>query len=453
MHEVRLTVSRLDDDGRGVGVLDGREIHVAGVLPGETARVVIEHESPHRRASWARLVALDAPLAPERVSPRCPGHGRCGGCALQHLSGAGQLALKRARVAAALASAGVASDALVLRAAPAPTHYRNRAKYVVAPAPAGGVRLCSFAPASHELVDMAGCQVVEPALAAAAARVAAWLGTLGLACHDERTHAGELRYVLLRADHAGRVLVLVVTHTESARTVLAARAAELLTAPDGATSETTSPIVGVTWQPNAATGGRVLGDAPAQVLAGVGALDEDVGQVRLRLSPEAFFQVHRAQAATLYADVAAALGAAPGVRLVDLYAGVGGFALTCAARGASVVGVELVAAAVDDARAVAPPGARFLCADAAAGLPDAAALLGGVDGLVVDPPRKGLGAATRAAVLSLAPPRLAVVFCEPAAITRDLPPLLAAGYRVADVIAYDLMPGTPEVETLVVLRR
>jgi len=190
------------------------------------------------------------------------------------------------------------------------------------------------------------------------------------------------------------------------------------------------------------------------VLDGADALAERVGDVRLRLSARAFFQINRSASARLYAEAAAAAGAAPGRRVVDLYSGVGGIALTAALRGAEVVGVETAAAAVADARRSAEESglagrARFLVGDAADGLAAARRLLGRIDVLVVNPPRKGLSPASRAAVLRATPPRLVYVSCGPRSLATDLDVLVGAGYRVDGIQPFDLLPGTPHVETLV----
>ena len=100
-----------------------------------------------------------------------------------------------------------------------------------------------------------------------------------------------------------------------------------------------------------------------------------------------------------------------------------------------------------------PDRARFLAAEAAAGLPEAVAALGGLDVLVVDPPRRGLGPATRAALIAAAAPRVVYVSCAPATLAADLADLAAAGYSVVSVEAIDMMPGTPHIEAVAVLER
>src|SRR5215470_19978178 len=130
-----VTIDRLDDDGRGVGAAGGVDIHVAGALPGETVRARPEHRSPHAPRAWAALEAIVSAPSPDRVAPACPGHGRCGGCPLQHLAYPAQLAAKRARIVAELSRHAALAELAVADAVPSPRvlGYRNKAKYVVGP--------------------------------------------------------------------------------------------------------------------------------------------------------------------------------------------------------------------------------------------------------------------------------------------------------------------------------
>jgi 23S rRNA (uracil-5-)-methyltransferase RumA len=436
--ETTLRIADLDDDGSGVGTAAGLEIHVAGALPGETVRARVEHQSPHAPRAWAtRLETIGAP-AEERVTPACPAHGACGGCALQHLAYPAQLTFKRRAVERALGR--TVED---VAAAPHELGYRNKAKYVIAP----GLRLGSYAPGSHRVVDMAGCRVPEPPIDAVARAFLARLGAAGLPAYDERTRTGLLRYLVVRANADGELLLVVVAAAAEARPALERAARELRAA---------HPAVrGVVLNLNRASSGVIFGSHD-EVLDGASALADRVGDVTLELSARAFFQINRAQTAKLYDAVAVAAGARRGRRAVDLYSGVGGIALTLARRGARTVGVEALAEAVADARrsaAAAGLAVDFVHADAAPGLAEAARRLGALDVVVVDPPRKGLGPAGRAAVLGARPPRVIYVSCDPRSLARDVEALERGGYRLGLAQPFDLMPGTPHVETVATLER
>lgn len=444
-----VTFEALDDDGRGVGRLPtGETVHVAGVLPGETARVRVEHVSPHAPRAWGSLVELVGAPSTERVPPACPGHGRCGGCILQHLAYPAQLTEKRARVERAFAEHPALREVEIsdVVASPRELHYRNKAKYVVAPGAGGGLVFGSYAPASHDLVPMAGCQVPEEPLDGVARAAMRLADEERIPGYDERERTGELRGLIVRANVDGDVLVVLVTKTRLPVPALK-RVAKVLRAER-------PEVKGVVCNINPTTGGAIFG--PEDVLLdGASALQDTVGEIPLELSARAFFQVNRAQAARLYDSAARA---AAGKRVVDLYTGVGGIALTVAKRGARVVGIEVHAGAVRDATATArklglAQRVSFEVGDAAAALPAAARFLGGVDAVVVNPPRKGLAPAARTAIVELAPSRLVYVSCNPTTLAADLATFVARGYGVGQVVPFDLMPGTPHIETLAVLSR
>jgi 23S rRNA (uracil1939-C5)-methyltransferase len=408
--------------------------------------VAIEHRSPHRPEAWAQVTRRVGPRSPDRVVPACPGFGRCGGCAWQHLAYPAQLAAKRQRVVDALAAAlpdPPAVEAIV--ASPAQLGYRNKGKYVVGTID-GRTVLGSYKPRTHELVDMAGCRVVDPHIDRAVGAVRGALAATGLAPHDERSRTGVLRYVVLRADAAGRVLALIVTTSAAPRQPLVSAAVALIR----------HGLHGVLWSQNDATSGTILGDAP-ELLDGSAALTETIAGVTIDVSATEFLQVNRGQAERLYAAVAERSGAGPGTRAIELYSGVGGIAFALARAGAQIMAIEssreavaagrIAAAAADLAGKIA-----FHAGDAGT----AATLAAGFnpDLVVVDPPRKGLDDATHAAIAALPSARtLAYVSCSPESLGRDLARLHQAGWRPESALPFDLMPGTAQVETMIVCQR
>ena len=454
-----ITAVDIDDRGCGVGYAEGGgrgpgsvEIRTLDLLPGERAEVEIEHVSPHRASAWARLVRrVDAP-APDRVAPDCPAFGRCGGCVWQHLAYESQLAHKRGRVVEALAAAGVAAAVDPIIPAPRVTGYRNKGKYVVGTSPRGLV-LGAYAPRSHQVVDTLGCQVVEPVIDRMAGIARQALAQSALQPYDERARAGCLRYVVIRSGDDGRVLIGLVTTSQAARAHVL-QVAETLAAH--------AEVAGVVWTRNDATSGVLLTE-DSECVAGRPTVVEHIAGVAIELGLEDFFQVNREQAARLYAEAARCYAAAAHAadatearpRAVDLYCGVGGIAFALAGAGATVLGVEANAGAVQAARQAAERAGlgdrvqfRASEAEALARRTDEA-----IEAIVVNPPRKGLSPVVRAALVAIAPPILLYVSCGPASLARDLVALTAAGWHIERVMPVDLMPGTPQVETLVALER
>ena len=445
-------------DSDGAGVADVRtdanlfRLHVAGALPGERVRATVTHVSPHARAqsqdAWAGLQEI-VTASPERVTPPCPAHQRCGGCPLAVWAYSAQLEWKRGLVAAALATqegfpyqlADVPVAACV--PSPRPFRYRGNAKYVFGRDRDGGLVLGAYAPRSHEIVDMSGCPIGEPALAEVAAGLLTLLTKHGVAPFDEIRRTGLLRYVILRANAEGKVLVALVTGREDWPGA-EALARELAAA--------CPAVLGVVHNINSASGNTLLGESE-RTLFGSATIEDTIGSARVRLGARSFAQANRLVAGRAYQDIvdaAARLGAID--RVVDAYSGAGGIALALAPMAREVVAIEenLAACATAQAciaeRGPGDPGAHihFVTGDVA----DHLGRVGKADVLVLNPPRKGCAPAVIAAAAQLHPRLVAYLSCNPTSLARDLAALARLGLRTVGITPYDMLAQTPHVEAL-----
>ena len=433
-----VTASSLDDAGLGVGLSEGVRVHVTDLLPGERAEVAIDHESPHKPEAWGRIVRRLGRQSPERVAPACPGFGRCGGCVWQHLSYPAQLEAKRERVVAALGDTPV--RVANVRPSPALFGYRNKGKYVVGRS-GDHVVLGAYAPRSHNVIDTIGCRVVAPVIDEVATWVRGAAERAGLTPYEEKTRAGELRYVVIR-ESAGDVMVALIVSSTTQRAKLEKVATALSRHP---------AVRGLVSVANDRRDGAIVpSGSSAQVLLGHGHLVETLAGVKIEVGAAEFLQVNRAQANAMYERVAELAGDAK--TAVDLFAGLGGFGLHLARKGTKVVAVEIDRDAIAQLRRAAERAGLPLEAIAgdAGDLPAAVhAQLGKPDLVVVNPPRKGLSEGARQLLVDLDPPTLIYVSCGPESLGRDLAILAKAGWQADSIEPFDLMPGTAQVETLV----
>jgi 23S rRNA (uracil1939-C5)-methyltransferase len=445
-NRTEVVATTLDEAGAGVGS-DGSKsaIHVTDLLPGERAEVQLDHTSPHKPEAWGHIVRRIGSASLNRVAPACPAWGSCGGCVWQHLAYPAQLEEKRRRLDEALALVPAVAEGRVriggVRPSPLLLGYRNKGKYVAGRA-GDHLVLGAYAPRSHHVIDTLGCKVVAPVIDEVATWARGAAEAAGLAAYDEAKREGELRYVIVRESDGDAMVVLVVA-SRTPRVKLEQVATALSHHP---------AIRSVVALENDRRDGAIIpSGSAATVLLGKSTLVEDIAGAKVEVGPSEFFQVNRAQAHALYQRVAELAEIQPGMRAVDLFAGVGGIGLHLARAGAEVIAVELDREAVGQLRRAAERASlplTVIAGDAGAVKREA---LGTPDVVVVNPPRKGLSEATRDLLVAARPPTIIYVSCGPEALGRDL---VALPQYEADVIEpFDLMPGTAQVETVVRLRR
>jgi 23S rRNA (uracil1939-C5)-methyltransferase len=357
-----------------------------------------------------------------------------------------QLAWKRERVLVQFSLFPSLATLTVEPCVPSPRllGYRNQAKYVFGRAcDSGQPILGAFAPRSHNVVDLSGCQVVEPVLDEARQALLAVLTEKAVEPFDEIRRTGVLRYGVLRATALGQVMVTLVTVRADWGDARAVAVALRQRCP-----AVTSVVLNV----NESAGNALFGEQES-VLVGQSSVEDTIGDVRVRLSARSFFQTNRLVASQIYRDLVAA--APDGIaRAVDVYAGACGIALSLAAKAGEVVAIEENPAATQAAVAfLAAPGThkgrvRVVTGDAALCLAE----VNGADFVVLNPPRKGCSPEVLAAIARLRPKALAYLSCDPRTLARDLAALAAAGAQVVKVTPFDMMPHTPHVETLVLVR-
>ncbi len=215
-------------------------------------------------------------------------------------------------------------------------------------------------------------------------------------------------------------------------------------------------LSGVLW-----TRSRQLAETTAggetELVWGDAELPERLGELELRISPEAFFQTNTEMAEVLY-GLAAEFAALEGwERVYDLYCGIGTIALALAPRAGEVWGIELVEPAVADAITAARrneiANAHFFAGDARLALPELLARAGRPDVLVVDPPRAGLSAKVVRRIIEAGPKRVVYISCNPTTLAPNAAQLVEAGWVLRRVVPVDMFPQTHHVECVALLDR
>ncbi|MBU4336447.1 MAG: 23S rRNA (uracil(747)-C(5))-methyltransferase RlmC [Actinobacteria bacterium] len=363
--------------------------------------------------------------------------GVCRSCSLMGSGYDQQVADKDAQVRAALGP-GVQWLAPVT----GPDHgYRNRAKLVVA----GTVErpTLGILDESGHGVDLTDCGLYPPSIVVAAHELQRFVTRTRLAPYDVPSRTGELKYLLVTASPADELMVRFVLRSTEAITRLRKHLPVLRETLPGLT------VASANIQPVHAA--VLEGDREIPLTSST-ELRMRLNHLDLRLPARSFFQTNSEVAAALYRQVAAWVDESAPTSVWDLYCGVGGFALHCAAPGRVVIGVETSEAAVDAARrtsaTAALPGTRFLAGDATEFAQAAAAP---PDLVIVNPPRRGLGAQLAGWLESSGVQRVVYSSCHLGSMVRDLAAMPSLRPRCARLV--DMFPQTAHHEVVALLER
>jgi 23S rRNA (uracil1939-C5)-methyltransferase len=441
----------LAHDGRGIARVDGKVTFIRGALPGERVSYTLRRQRKHE--DEGELVAVER-ASPDRVAPRCAHFGLCGGCSLQHLSPAGQVAFKQKQVLDALERiGGVRPDAVAPPITAEPWGYRRRARLSVKHVARKGGVLVGFREADSPYVaQLETCDVLDPRVGYKLKALADCVGRL-----DIHTRVPQIE--VAAAEAVALVFRVMQQPTADDLAVLRAFGAEhgfdIFLQPGGL--DTIRPL-----------------DAPARELA----MSPDGSDLRLVFQPIDFVQVNGAVNQRMVRQALAWLappdnkekkgtvtfsgaGAAgkkvtvPFFGVLELFCGLGNFSLPLARAGATVTAVEGEAGLVERARANAAANGlevRFVRADLFTPDPKADWLAARYDAVLLDPPRAG-AREVLPFVADAGPARIVYVSCHPGTLARDAAFLAQRGYRLARAGVIDMFPHTSHVESMALFER
>ncbi len=522
------TVTRIAFPNRAVVAVDGEAetVVVKNGLPGQKVEFVVSKKRNGR--CEGRLLRVLTPSPLECEPNLCPHFGICGGCTFQSIPYEEQLKIKEQQVRELLQpvidrrvreegpadkphvpGASVPGTSVPgapapepelqkeqapcvfdrifegVKPSPLPSEYRNKMEFSFGDEEKGGPlalglhRRGSF----HDVVNADGCRIVHPDFSRILAATREYFAAEGISFYRKLQHSGYLRHLLVRrAVKTGEILVALVTSGQmmevAQNRLLTGWRDALLTLPlDGR-------FAGILHIRNDSLADIVQSDETT-VLYGQEYFYEELLGLRFQISPFSFFQTNSLGAEVLYDTVREYVGDTRGKVVFDLYSGTGTIAQMLAPVAEKVIGVEIVAEAVEAARQNAARNGlgncefivgdvmKVLAAWGAEGGPavggegsvadgvsvsDAASIAAGSgvspDIIILDPPRDGIhpkaldriGGEIRAK-------RIVYVSCKPTSLARDLEKLMAYGYVPERICCVDMFPSTANIETACLLNR
>jgi 23S rRNA (uracil1939-C5)-methyltransferase len=435
--ELDLRIDGLAFGGNGVARADGYVVFVQGGMPGDRVRAVLTKRK--KAYGEARAVEILEP-SPDRIEPVADHPG----APWQVLPYERQLEVKAEQVDDALRRIGKLDGYELEPIVPAVEQwrYRNKLEFSFGTG-AEGELVCGFhAPGSWEtILHVEDCLLQSERGNELRRAVLAWCRSQGLGAYDRRSQTGFLRNLVIREGRrTGQFQVRLVT-SEGELDTDALRAA--------------IQVHSLLW--TQVPGVAEVSSGPTEIVDGSPTFDEELGDLSVRISPDAFFQTNTEMAERLYAVAAGYAELQGWERVYDLFCGIGTIGLSLAGRAGELFGLEIVEQAVADAisnaRINQVANANFFAGDVRTSLRELVERAGRPDVVVVDPPRAGLSQKVVRRIIEAAPRRIVYVSCNPTTLAPNAAQLVEAGYALRRVRPVDMFPQTPHIECVALLER
>ncbi|PPD56751.1 MAG: 23S rRNA (uracil(1939)-C(5))-methyltransferase RlmD [Methylotenera sp.] len=438
-------IESLDQEGRGVAHVDGKTIFIDGALPNER----VTYQSQQIKPSYEVAKVVDIiKQSNQRVTPKCPHFGLCGGCKLQHLDANAQVAAKQRLLENDLWHIGKVKPDNMLPALYGPTWgYRHKARLSVKYVEKKQRVLVGFnEKATRYVADMDSCEVLVPEVSALIA---------------------PLQHMIVQLSIRDKLPQIELAVGEDSVIVLIFRIMDALTTDDQAIfkafadahkvqvwTQTKGPDTIKPFWPNAT-------QLEAHAKEGHGAtLSYSLPEFGLRypFKPNEFTQVNPQINQVMIRRAMQLLNPQSGEKIADFFCGIGNFTLPIARSGANVLGLEGLANLVDRANESAQlniiQNVQFGVADLFKMTPESLLALGKFDKWLIDPPRDGAFELVKAIEDNTAPQTIVYVSCNPATLARDAGVLVnEKGYVLSAAGVINMFPHTSHVESIALFVR
>ena len=442
---VTLEIVDCGTDGEGIGKADGFTVFVKDAVIGDTVTAKIMKAK--KNYGYGRLMEI-LNASPYRVEPVCPSARQCGGCQLQAVSYEEQKVFKEKKLRGHLERIGGFTEFPMepLIGMDDPYHYRNKAQFPVGRNKEGRIVTGFYAGRTHAIIENRDCALGIPQNKDVLDRVIAHMEKYNIAPYDEATGKGLVRHIFVRYGFfTGELMVCLIINGQDLphQRELVEKLCEI----PGMTS--------ISLNMNKKRSNVILGDK-VKTIWGEDYITDKIGDISYEISPLSFFQVNPKQTWKLYSKALEYADLHGEETVWDLYCGIGTISLFLAQNAKFVRGVEIVPAAIEDAKRNAQinhiENVEFFVGKAEEVLPREYEKNGVyADVIVVDPPRKGCDEMLLKTILKMQPKRVVYVSCDSATLARDLRFLCDNGYELKKVCGVDQFPQTVHVESIVLL--
>ena len=454
-----VSVIDMADRGNSIGRAPSGEIVIlqSGAVPGDVIDMVVTRKKKGMKFGFVKETKS---LSEDRVTPKCPNFGTCGGCKWQHLDYKKQAQYKENSVRQVIQRIAKDDGEKVgaIKAAGSIYEYRNKLEYSFStkrwltldeinseediPDRKGlGFHISG---AFDKVLQIEECHLQE----GLSNEIRNTLGALATEhewpYYDIRKNKGLLRNVIVRNSTLGHWMITLVFGERSKLID------EVMSEMIKAFPQVTSWHYMINEKQNSS-----LADIPSTHVAGENNIQEQLGALKYNISPKSFFQTNSQQAKVLYDTALEMAGLQSDEIVYDLYTGTGSIALYLARDCKKVVGIEVIPEAIEDAKKNAAlndiENASFLVGDVKDVLdPQFNQIHGQPDLVITDPPRAGMHEEVVQTLLQLQPKRIVYISCNPSTQARDIL-LLKESYKLEKVTPVDMFPHTSHIESVALL--
>ena len=441
--QYEMTIVDIGSEGEGIGKIDDFTVFVPNAVKGD--RIEAKILKVKKNFAFGKLISIIEP-SPIRGEVKCQVAHQCGGCQLQHISYESQLEWKTNKVKNAIERIGGLKDIHVkdTLGMEEPYYYRNKAQYPIR-LENGEIKIGFFANRSHRVVPSDTCMIQDKRNEEIIKILKDFLIEHSITIYDEETHKGLVRHLVIKTGYYTDEIMICLVINGRKLPHQEALVEKLLAVPG---------IQSIVLNHNTARTNVIL-STDLTVIHGKDYIIDTIGELKFKISPLAFFQVNPMQTKVLY-EKALEYAELTGDEVVwDAYCGIGTISLFLAQKAKKVYGVEIVDAAIENAKANAElndiHNAEFFTGKAEEVIPEMYKQGIVADTIVVDPPRKGCDIKLLETLVEMNPNKIVYVSCDPATLGRDLGYLCEKGYKIEEVQPVDMFPHTTHCETVVKL--
>ncbi len=440
-----LEIIDLTSEGLGVGKIDGYTVFVEDGLPGDKGTVKLKKVK--KNYGIGQMINIKE-ASSNRVESKCKYFKECGGCQLHELDYNTQLSLKTNQVKNTLDKIGKIKKSKVhsIIGMENPYRYRNKGQFKVGKSN-NEIFIGYFKRKSHDIVNVSQCIIQSEISDRILVVIKEYMEKFNVLLYDRRSNKGVIKDIVIRTTKDNRAMVIIVT--KGSNLPYKKELINLL-------RENVEEVVSVYQNINNRNTSLILGNKDIN-LYGEHKIMDYIGDHKFLISPKSFFQINSIQTEVLYKKALDYLDLKENETVFDLYCGIGTISLFISEKAKKVYGIEVVEAAVEDAKENARlnniENVEFIKGKSEEIVPELFNKGIIADKIIVDPPRKGCDEKLLDTIVKINPEKVVYVSCNPATLARDLKYLEEKGYKVEEVQPVDMFAWTMHVETVVLLQR